>query len=67
MTAVRQPPGAACHSGAAERLTREAIEIGAMAEELSALGLRAEAVAFALAAAERLRAVRVLRRIGDQP
>jgi hypothetical protein len=58
---------AACHSGPAERLTREAIEISAMAKELSAYGLRAEAVAFALAAAERLRAVRVLRRIGDQP
>jgi hypothetical protein len=63
MTAARQAPGTACHSGAAERLTREAIEITAMAEELSAYGLRAEAVSFALAAAEHLRAVRALSRM----
>jgi hypothetical protein len=56
----RDPAAARQNPGTVERLTREAIEISTMAEELSARGLQAEAVTFALAAAERLRAVRAL-------
>ena len=46
----------------AARLTNEAAEIVKMAESLMTNGLRAEAVSFALIAANRLRAARALTR-----
>jgi hypothetical protein len=47
------------------KLTREADEILAMAEDLRNRGFAAEATTFALIAAQRLQAIRLLEEIGN--
>jgi len=50
---------------AIQKLADEAVEIATMAADLRDRGLAAESVFFALAAAERLRAIEALRRMRD--